>query len=53
MYSGKCRQDLNIYFLLYSVIILFFNLQVFWEPINSVIQTLIAFLLLTAVFQYV
>jgi len=37
---------LNIYFLLYSVVILFFNLQVFWEPFNSVIQTLISFLLL-------
>lgn len=39
-------EQLNIYFLLYSVVILFFNLQVFWEPLNSVIQTLIAFLLL-------
>ena len=43
--------DLNIYFLLYSVIILFFNLQVFWEPINSVIQTLLAILLLTIFFN--
>src|SRR5258708_11136493 len=44
-------QELNIYFLLYSVIILFFNLQVFWEPINSVIQTLIAGLLLAVFFN--
>ncbi|MDB5144845.1 MAG: hypothetical protein JWQ66_3558 [Mucilaginibacter sp.] len=44
-------QDLNVYFLLYSVILLFFNLQVFWEPINSVIQTLIAILLLTIFFN--
>jgi signal transduction histidine kinase len=35
-----------IYFLMYSAIILFFNLQVFWEPINSIIQTLMAVLLL-------
>ncbi|MHB8208864.1 sensor histidine kinase [Mucilaginibacter sp.] len=42
---------LNIYFLLYSVVILFFNLQVFWEPFNSVIQTLIAFLLLAFFFN--
>ena len=36
---------------LYSVVILFFNLQVFWEPINSVIQTLIAILLLAIFFN--
>ncbi|MET3502936.1 signal transduction histidine kinase [Mucilaginibacter rubeus] len=39
-------QHLNIYFLLFATIILFFNLQVFWEPLNSIIQTLMAFLLL-------
>jgi signal transduction histidine kinase len=44
-------EQLNIYFLLYSVVILFFNLQVFWEPLNSVIQTLIAFLLLILFFN--
>ena len=44
-------QYLNIYFLLYSVILLFFNLQVFWEPVNSVIQSLIAILLLTLFFN--
>jgi signal transduction histidine kinase len=43
--------DLNIYFLLYSVVVLFFNLQVFWEPINSIIQALIALLLLTLFFN--
>ena len=37
--------NLNIYFLLFSVVILFFNLLVFWEPINSIIQTLISILL--------
>jgi len=44
-------EQLNIHFLLYSVIILFFNLLVFWEPVNSVIQTLLAFLLLLIFFN--
>lgn len=44
-------QDLNIYYLLFSAIILFFNLQVFWEPFNSVIQTLIAILLVGIFFN--
>ena len=43
-------QHLNIYYLLFSAIILFFNLQVFWEPLNSIIQTIIA-LLLVAIFH--
>jgi signal transduction histidine kinase len=42
---------LNIYYLLFSAIILFFNLLVFWEPINSVIQTLLALLLLALFFN--
>lgn len=37
---------LTIYFLMYAVIILFFNLQVFWEPVNSLIQSLVAIMLL-------
>lgn len=44
-------QELNIYFLLYSVIILFFNLQVFWEPVNSIIQTLVSIMLLALFFN--
>jgi signal transduction histidine kinase len=44
-------EQLNIYFLTYAVIILFFNLQVFWEPLNSVIQVLIAFVLLIIFFN--
>jgi len=44
-------EQLNVYFLLYAVVILFFNLQVFWEPINSVIQTLIAFLIIALFFN--
>lgn len=39
-------QQANTYYLIYATIILFFNLQVFWEPINSIIQTLAALLLL-------
>jgi signal transduction histidine kinase len=44
-------QQLNIYYLLFATIILFFNLMVFWEPINSVLQTLLAFLLLAIFFR--
>ncbi len=44
-------QDLNIYFLSYSAVILFFNLLVFWEPINSVIQALIAIVLVGIFFN--
>jgi len=36
---------LNVYFLIYSVIVLFFNLLAFWEAINSIVQVLIALLL--------
>jgi signal transduction histidine kinase len=43
--------DLNPYFLSYSAIVLFFNLQVFWEPVNSVIQALISLLLLAIFFN--
>jgi len=45
-------QDLNIYFLTYAAIVLFFNLQVFWEPINSIIQTLIAMAMLVIFFNW-
>ena len=44
-------QDLSVYFLLYSVVILFFNLQVFWEPVNSFAETLVSILLLTIFFN--
>ncbi len=44
-------QELTVFFLIYSAIILFFNLQVFWEPINSVIQVIIALVLLTVFFN--
>ncbi len=44
-------QQLNIYYLLFATIILFFNLMVFWEPINSIIQTLLAVLLLAIFFR--
>ena len=39
-------QQANIFYLIYAAILLFFNPQVFWEPINSIIQTLLAVLLL-------
>lgn len=41
----------TVYFLLFATIILFFNLQVFWEPLNSIIQTLMAILLLAIFFN--
>lgn len=45
-------QQLNIYFLLYAAIILFFNLQVFWEPVHSVVQSLLAFVMLAVFFNF-
>jgi signal transduction histidine kinase len=44
-------QQLNIFFLSYAAIVLFFNVQVFWEPINSVIQALISLVLLGIFFR--
>jgi signal transduction histidine kinase len=44
-------QNLNIYYLVFATIVLFFNLQVFWEPFNSLIQVLIALLLLAIFFN--
>jgi len=43
--------QLNLYFLSYAAIVLFFNVQVFWEPINSVIQSLLSLVLLFAFFK--
>jgi len=45
-------QELTTYFLVYAAIVLFFNLQVFWEPFNSVIQTMISILLIAVFFTY-
>lgn len=39
-------QQLNIYYLVFSAIFLSFNLQVFWEPVNTVLQAVLAFVLL-------
>ncbi|GGH16311.1 sensor histidine kinase [Mucilaginibacter phyllosphaerae] len=44
-------QQQPTYFLIYAIIILFFNLQVFWEPINSIVQVLVAFLLLAVFYN--
>lgn len=41
----------TIYFLAFSVIILFFNLMAVWEPIHSIIQSLVAVLLLAVFFN--
>lgn len=43
-------EQLNIYFLTYAAIILFFNVQVFWEPLNSVVQAIISLILLSLLF---
>ncbi len=43
--------QLNIYFLTYAAIILFFNVQVFWEPLNSVVQAVISLILLGLFFS--
>jgi signal transduction histidine kinase len=43
--------QMQIYFLVYAAVILFFNLQVFWEPIHSVVQSLIAVVLLAIFFN--
>jgi hypothetical protein len=44
-------QYLNIYYSLFATLVLFFNLQVFWEPVNSIIQVLVAILLLAVFFN--
>lgn len=44
-------QVLNVYYLMYGAIFLFFNLMVFWEPVNSVIQAVCALVLLGIFFN--
>lgn len=44
-------QVLNIYYLMFSAIFLFFNLQAFWEAINSVVEAAIALTLLAIFFK--
>lgn len=44
-------QQLNVYYLLYGAIFLFFNLMVFWEPFNSLLQALLAMVLLAIFFE--
>ncbi|MCJ8211588.1 HAMP domain-containing histidine kinase [Mucilaginibacter sp. RS28] len=44
-------QEVTVFFLIYSAIVLFFNLQVYWEPINSVIQVAFAIVLLVIFFN--
>src|SRR3984885_2555424 len=42
---------LNVYYLMFSAIFLYFNLQVFWEAINSVVEAAIALVLLAIFFR--
>lgn len=44
-------EGISIYFFIYSAIILFMNLMVFWEPFNSIIQVLLALVLLAIFHQ--
>ncbi|MDN3551466.1 sensor histidine kinase [Mucilaginibacter aquaedulcis] len=44
-------ESLNIYYLIFSTIVLFFNIQTFWEPFNSFVQLLFALLLLSIFFN--
>src|SRR3569833_134765 len=44
-------QVLNVYYLMYGAVFLFFNLMVFWEPVNSVIQAVCALVLLGIFFN--
>ncbi len=43
--------SLTVYFLVYSAVILFFNIQVFWEPVHSIVQSLAALVLLSVFFN--
>lgn len=44
-------QNINTYFLIFATMVLFFNLQVFWEPVNSFLQVLVALVLLAIFFN--
>src|ERR1700761_6694907 len=44
-------QQLNVYFLVYAAIFLFFNVQVFWEPANSVVHFLLVLLMIALFFN--
>ncbi len=44
-------EHLTVYCLVYSAVILFFNIQVFWEPVHSIIQSLCALVLLSIFFN--
>lgn len=44
-------ESFKVYFLIYSAVILFFNIQVFWEPVHSIIQSLAALVLLSVFFN--
>lgn len=44
-------QHLTVYCLVYSAVLLFFNIQVFWEPVHSIVQSLAALVLLSVFFN--
>lgn len=44
-------QHLTVYCLVYSAVVLFFNIQVFWEPVHSIVQSLAALVLLSVFFN--
>ena len=43
-------ESFTVYILMYAALILLFNILVFWEPVNSIIQSLIALILLAVFF---
>ncbi|QJD95048.1 hypothetical protein HH214_03705 [Mucilaginibacter robiniae] len=42
---------LTNYYLVYSALVLLFNLQVFWEPVNSIVQSIVSIVLLAIFFN--
>jgi len=44
-------EHLTVYCLVYSAALLFFNIQVFWEPVHSIVQSLAALVLLSVFFN--
>jgi signal transduction histidine kinase len=44
-------EHLTVYCLVYSAVLLFFNIQVFWEPVHSIVQSLAALVLLSVFFN--
>jgi len=45
------NEHLQVYCLVYSAMLLFFNILVFWEPVHSIVQSLAALVLLSVFFN--